>query len=406
MQIKNVVIINDFNYVQGGASKVAIDTAQLLKKENINVYFFYAVNSEKDKIKYVNYISTNQNEAMKEKNKLKGLINGIYNLKAKKELKKLLLTLDKENTIIHIHGWTKALSSSVFDIIFKMKFKVVLTLHDYFTACPNGGYFNYKKNKICTLKPMSWKCINCNCDSRNYMFKIYRLIREFVQNKIVKLNKKLSYAIGISDLNINILKDNFNDNIIIKKIYNPIQFSRNTNMIDISKNDTYIYIGRVSKEKGIEIYCKAVQDLHLNGIVIGDGDEIDRLKKQYPNIIFTGWKSREEIRKYLRKAKCLIFPSLWYEGAPLTPLECLCEGIPSIVNGCSAAKEYIISDSFGYVYSNYEDLLDKIKLISSNKKMDIEEVQKYLNKFSYSNYVTELINFYNNMGTNYERKTN
>ena len=30
-KIKNVVIVNDFNYVQGGASKVAIDTAKILK---------------------------------------------------------------------------------------------------------------------------------------------------------------------------------------------------------------------------------------------------------------------------------------------------------------------------------------------------------------------------------------
>ena len=38
--------------------------------------------------------------------------------------------------------------SSVFDVAFKMNFKLVLTLHDYFTACPNGGYFNYQKMKF------------------------------------------------------------------------------------------------------------------------------------------------------------------------------------------------------------------------------------------------------------------
>ena len=38
--LKNVVIINDFNYVQGGASKIAIETARILKNEGLNVYFF------------------------------------------------------------------------------------------------------------------------------------------------------------------------------------------------------------------------------------------------------------------------------------------------------------------------------------------------------------------------------
>ena len=110
------------------------------------IIFFSAVNKPEENIDGIEYISTNQNEALNEKNKLKGIINGIYNFKAKNEFKKLLLTLDRKNTMIHVHGWTKALSSSIFDIAFKMKFKVVLTLHDYFTACPNGGYFNYKKN--------------------------------------------------------------------------------------------------------------------------------------------------------------------------------------------------------------------------------------------------------------------
>ena len=31
MNVKTVVIVNDFNYTQGGASKVAIDTARILK---------------------------------------------------------------------------------------------------------------------------------------------------------------------------------------------------------------------------------------------------------------------------------------------------------------------------------------------------------------------------------------
>ena len=170
--LRNIIIINDFNYVQGGASKIAIDTARILNDTDLNIYFVSAVNKEEENIKGIKYVSSNQNEALKEKNKFKGLVNGIYNFKAKKELKKLLRQLNNKETIIHVHGWTKALSSSVFDIAFKMNFRIVLTLHDYFTACPNGGYFNYKKNEICYYKPLSWKCIKCNCDSRNYFFKL------------------------------------------------------------------------------------------------------------------------------------------------------------------------------------------------------------------------------------------
>lgn len=379
MQVENVVIINDFNFIQGGATKVAIDTAKLLKEKGINIFFFSAVNKKEAEIDGITYISTNQNEALKEKNRVKGIINGIYNFKAKRTLKKLLKTLDKNKTVVHIHGWTKALSSSVFDIAFKMDFKVIVTLHDYFSACPNGGYFNYNENQICKLKPLSWKCVKCNCDSRNYGFKIYRLLRQFVQEKIVKLNKNLKYAIGISDLSIDVLKETLNENISLEKIYNPIEFDENEDQINYKENEYYLYVGRVSKEKGVENFCRAISELGLKGIVVGDGSEKERLENKYPNIEFTGWKDKKEVKQYMKGAKALIFPSLWYETAGLTILEAGVMGIPCIVNKTCAGREFVNKEN---LYSNLEELKKVIKeekfSVSINKEMYSQE--KYLEK--------------------------
>lgn len=360
MNVKTVVIVNDFNYTQGGASKVAIDTARILKEENINVIFFSAVNKENEKIDGVKYISTNQNEALKEKNKIKGAFNGIYNFKARKEFKQLLNTLDKNTTVIHVHGWTKALSSSVFDVAFKMKFKVVLTLHDYFTACPNGGYFNYKQNEICHLKPLSWKCVKCNCDSRNYGFKLYRIVRQFVQNKIVKLNDRLENVITISEFSEKILKPTLGKNTKITRIYNPIDIDENAEKVDPSKNEYYLYVGRISKEKGVDLFCQAITDLKLKGIVVGDGDEKEKLEKQYPNIEFVGWKNKDEVKQYMKGARALIFPSRWYETAGLTTLEAQNLGICSIISNNTASEEFAFNRKMIFEQNNLADLKDKI----------------------------------------------
>lgn len=391
-KIKNVVIVNDFNYVQGGASKVAIETAKILQKQGIRVFFFSAVNKENEKIDGVKYISTNQQEALKEKNKIKGAINGIYNLKVKKELKKLLKTLNKESTIIHVHGWTKALSSSVFDTAFKMKFKVVLTLHDYFTACPNGGYFNYKKNEICKFKPLSWKCIKCNCDSRNYGFKFYRVIRQFVQNKIVKLNDKLENVITISEFSEKILKTTLGKNTRITRIYNPIDIEENLEKVDPSKNEYYLYVGRVSKEKGVDLFCQAISELGYKGIVVGDGDERQKLETQFSNIEFAGWKNKDEVKQYMKGAKALIFPSRWYEGAPLTPLEAMQYGVPCICSNVSAAIEYSIDDSL--IFELNKDELKK-KIVCYEKNID-----KYSNE-SFEFVKNRMNNKYGDEITNY-----
>lgn len=391
-KVENVVIVNDFNYTQGGASKVAIDTARLLNECGLNVYFFSAVNKNEENIDGITYISTNQSEALKEKNKIKGAINGIYNLKARRKLKELLNKLNPENTIIHVHGWTKALSSSIFDIAFKMKFKVVLTLHDYFTACPNGGYFNYRQNEICHLQPLSRNCIKCNCDSRNYGFKLYRIVRQFVQNKIVKLNDRLEYAISISDLSEKILKPTLGKKTKITRIYNPIDIDENADKVSPSNNDYYLYVGRISREKGVDIFCQAVTELGYNGIVVGDGDEKSKLEQQFSNIEFTGWKNKEEVKTYMKGARALIFPSRWYETAGLTVLEAQSLGIPTIVSNSCAGREFVQEGENGYTFTNLEELKKKINQIG-NIKTEIS----ISDKFTKQEYSKNIVRLYDSM---------
>ncbi|SFJ38941.1 Glycosyltransferase involved in cell wall bisynthesis [Terrisporobacter glycolicus] len=405
------VIVNDFDYIQGGASKVAIETARLLHGQGYKVIFFSATHSDSQ---YVDYgyenITLNLPECLKDRNKIRGAISCLYNLRVKKEFKKLLNRLDKSNTIIHIHGWTKSLSSSIFDVIFKSKFKLVLTIHDYFTACPNGGCFNYNTNKICQLKGNSIKCVKTDCDSRNYAFKIYRCFRQFIQNNIVKLNKNLKNIIIISDFSFNVLRENLGDNKNIKKIYNPIDKvdSRSNRLLEA--DDYYLYVGRVSKEKGVELFCQSISELGYKGVVVGDGDELHYLKKKYPKIEYAGWQKKEVIDKYMRNAKALVFPSLWYEGAPLTILEAMSVGLPCIVSDVCAGKEFIEDKKNGLLFKGgcKDDL--KNKLISYNEVNSLKFSEVCISKFNeYESisYIENIINAYESyIGDRYEEKNN
>lgn len=381
MKIKNIVVVNDFDYIQGGASKVAIQTANLLKENipELNVYFFSGAHDESSNLRGdVISVCTNQGESLKSKNKLKGAIDNLYNFKSKKYLKELLKTLNKDETIIHVHGWTKCLSSSVFDVAFKMNFKLVLTLHDYFTACPNGGYFNYQKNEIWTVKPFSLKYILTNCDSRNYFFHLYRLLRFFIQDKVVKLNDRLTDVITISDFSENILKKTLNPNTHIHRVYNPIDLDPNREVVDYTKNEYFLYVGRISKEKGVDIFCEGVTKANKKGIVVGDGSELEKLKEEFPNIDFVGWKNSEEVKEYMKGAKALIIPSRWYEAAPLTPIEALQYGIPIISSDCNATVDYLVNESNGTTFNiEKENLFEILDDFSDNYKPTIPFVSDY-----------------------------
>lgn len=398
MKDKNitVVIVNDFDYVQGGASKVALTTAELLHERGTNVILFSATHKENNyKFKQ---ISTMQKECLKDG--IKGAFRSIYNIKVKRKFNELLKTLDVNNTVIHIHGWTKSLSSIVFEVAKKRGFKVALTVHDYFTVCPNGGFYNYNKCEICKEKPLSFKCVKTNCDSRNYYFKLYRVFRQFVQNINTKRLKNIDYFISISDFSIDKIKKYIPNKKNIKKIYNPISVLKG-DRIKVEKNNTYLYVGRVDKEKGVDFFCNAISSLNLNGIIVGDGNEREHLQNKYKDskIEFVGWQKTEDVLKYMEKAKCLIFPSKWYEGAPLTILEAVSKGIPCIVSDKCAAIEFINNNN-GLIYNgvNVEDLKEKIKEYEQIdiKGLSTSTYDNYWKKpYNEEKYISEILNFYN-----------
>lgn len=356
--IKTVVIVNDFDYVEGGAAKVALMTAEALVNAGYNTYLFSAVTkNDSPRINGVKYISTNQYPSLLDPNKIRGALNGLYNFKAAKKFKKLLKSLDNKTTIVHVHTWTKALSSSIWHVAHSLNFPVYLTCHEYFSVCPNGGFFDYKKLKICHRKPLSVSCLKCNCDSRNYAIKLYRFARCFVQNNVVNIFKKTTKFISISEFSERILQTYFPQNIKFHRVNNPID-KINLPTVHPEKNEYFLYVGRLAKEKGSDIFCQAISGCNLKGIVVGDGPELESLKKRFvkSNIEFVGWKSRNDVFEYMKKARALVFPSRWYETDGLSVREALSIGLPCIVSNCCASRDYITDYSKGSVFNSLDEL--------------------------------------------------
>ena len=177
--LKTVVIVTDYGYIEGGAGRVAHETALALKKHGFRVLFFCAVGPVSEALvgAGIETICLQQKDLLNAESKWKGVKQGIYNKKAENGFAEVLEKLNPSETIIHVHTWTKALSSSIFQVAKQKKFKVLLTVHDYFLICPNGGLFHYKKCEICHKKPMSLSCIACNCDARSYLYKLFRVLR-------------------------------------------------------------------------------------------------------------------------------------------------------------------------------------------------------------------------------------
>lgn len=399
-----VIILNDFAYVNGGSAKIALDTALGLAKNNIDVTLFSAVGPVEGFLKNIpnlNVVCLNQYDILNDPNRLRAMINGIWNLRAKKAFKDLLKKYNNEDTIIHVHGIEKALSSSCINIAVKMGFRVLYHLHEYGIACPNMGFYNYKKQSICTLKPLSIKCIMTNCDSRCYAHKCWRIIRQYIQKNIGGIPKNVNY-IYITKFSFNILKPFLNKNNKIFYLSNPIDTEKKER-IQVERNKEYIFIGRLVLEKNPMLLADVSKKMGLSVTFIGAGYCENEIKKIYKEAKITGWCNKSEIEEILEKARCLVFPSSWYETQGLVVLEALSRGIPCIVSKNCAAIDSIIDGETGLSFknNNFNELEKSIEKMSDNllvKKMSKRAYERFWkNPDDINTYLKKLIEIYKNV---------
>lgn len=346
----------------------------------------------------VKLVCLDKPDILRDTNRVRAVIKGLFDTKVNKLFRNLLAGLSPQETVVHVHTWTKAMTSAVFLVTAQMNFNLVLTLHDYFVSCPNGGFFNYKSKRICNLKSLSVNCLLENCDVRSYPQKVWRVIRLLIQNHYLWRNKKLT-LIYISDMCKSMLMTYIPKDIKMIYLPDPVDLENNEN-VAVSDNDIYLYIGRLSPEKGVVLFCEAISELGLKGIVVGDGYLKNELARKYPQIEFVGWASGEKKFSFMKRAKALVFPSLWVETYGLVVAEAKSYGIPCIVPDKCAASEQIEDGQTGYIFKS-GDLKSLKESILKYEMTDLKMMQLRLNSsfdreaLSMKNHIIKLIDIYN-----------
>jgi glycosyltransferase involved in cell wall biosynthesis len=360
-----IIIVNDFAHVEGGASQVALSSASGLGRRGYSVVLFSAVAPAPSAcLEHVKIVCTQQHEVIHDPVRARAVIQGMWNVTAAKELRNLLRELDPLRTIVHVHGWTKSLSSSVIRTAMDAGFMIVCTLHDYFAACPNGSFFNYSTDQICQLAPLSPQCILCNCDRRSYSHKLWRVARQVVQKTSGKMPHGLQHFITVSDFSEAILKPFLPPRVSVYRVHNPINVPRETPVL-VANNDSFVMIGRLSSDKAPLLFAQAASRLGLTPIFVGEGECREEIHKQNPTAVITGWRSSIDVMQHIKHARALIFPSIWYETQGLVVLEAAAHGVPAIVSNNCAAREAIVDGVTGFWFKggSIDDLTEKLRLL-------------------------------------------
>ena len=125
------------------------------------------------------------------------------------------------------------------------------------------------------------------------------------------------------------------------------EYFKSTESFTERKNDTFtfVFIGRIVRDKGIHELTECIRKLDCNLILVGsfeDGDPVDEDDKKFlltsEKVKFVGWQT--DVRPYLEQADVLVFPS-YREGFPNVPMQAGAMGLPCIVTNINGCNEII-----------------------------------------------------------------
>ena len=345
-------IHNDY-LIPGGETKSARLIADLLELKGIRVIRYYK-----------------NNDQLASGSKTRKFIVGfksVYNRDTVRDIQKIL----DENHVDFalIHNTSPMISNSVYGVLSKNGVKIYKYLQNYNLMCLNGALDAGEDCVRCMRNPLIGTRKKCYKKSLiyslqkfvaamqmrwHYLSKIdcYIAISNFVKNKHV--------TFGIPEKKIKVIY-HFCDA--------PARIVSNRG----AQNDNryIIYMGRLSREKGILTLVEAVASLPAIDLkILGKGEMEEEIRgyireNNLKNIEFLGYKTGVEKDNIVGNALALVAPSEWEEPFGRIVIEAYQVGTPVVASALGGMIELVDDGVTGYTFvpGNVRSLREKLEMI-------------------------------------------
>lgn len=245
--------------------------------------------------------------------------------------------------VVHAHNLFPLLSPSIYDACRDAGVPVVQTLHNFRTVCP--GALLLRDDKICE------ECLTGH-PYRAVLHRCYRgsLPGSLVVARMVEYHRKhgtwqdkVDCFIALTDF----VKAKFvQANFPAEKITVKPNFLFSQPETGKGEGGYALFVGRLSQEKGVSLLLEAWERLAVKMPlkIVGDGPLSQMVAKsagRLPGVEWLGRKSRDEVLSLMKDAVVLVFPSIWYEGFPMTILEAYAVGLPVIAGDIGSMSSLI-----------------------------------------------------------------
>lgn len=319
---------------------------------------------------------------------LKLVFSTHYNNSSKNLLKQRLK--EQPVDVMHVHNFFPLLSPSIFEASREAGIPSVLTLHNYRLIHPNG--LMYYKGKIDTrsVKGSAYQCVSDGVYRDSVLQTAVAAHMIEYHRKRGTWNKVPSVFIALSEFS----KQKFvegglpEDRIVIKPNFMDDPVENDPGLLHSEINGQFIYVGRMSHEKGVEDLVRAwtKHNIFANLVMAGDGPlkkELEKKTEGYPQILWLGELSRDEIIKKLASSTALIFPTRCYEGLPMILIEAMSVGCPVLTSKIGNPQDLVDHEVNGLHFEpgSPDALHEQVQILKKKEEMRKEMGHKAREKY-------------------------
>ncbi len=134
--------------------------------------------------------------------------------------------------------------------------------------------------------------------------------------------------------------------------FDPVLRDRRPDPFGNLPRPVFLYVGRVAVEKNIAAFLSL--DLPGSRVVIGDGPQLEALRRNFPNAHFPGERHGEALARAYAAADVFVFPSLT-DTFGLVVLEALACGTPVAAFPVTGPRD-VLADAAGRIGALHTDL--------------------------------------------------
>ena len=330
--------------------------------------------------------------------KISAFFSGIHNPFSRKEFSKFLRAAQPD--VIHIHNLYPLISPSILPECTAQGIPVVMTVHNFRLACPNGLLMS--RGEVCQrcLGGREYWCVFRNCENDIFKSTGYAL-RTAAARILRRYYDHVNHFICLTNFQRNILIKEGLPQDRVSVLTNPVEIKVVKPSVEVEKNSV-LFVGRVSREKGITSLFDAARICpDIPFVVAGNYEAMPEARKLAPsNVTLLGALPSQKLGAFYDKARIFVLPSVWYEGFPTVLLEAMSHGLPVVCSRIGGLPEIVDDGITGLLYEpgNVAELTEKFRILWDDpalcRKMGESGRQKLNDKYNAEKLLDQVIGIY------------